>query len=80
VNVSLEYVISLVASVLEIDPSAIDPSAEADAIDSWDSLRHLAIITAVEDAFQIELTMDVIAEIDSVSALHQAISESVPAV
>ena len=40
------------------------------------SLRHLAIITAIEDEFQIQLSMDVIMEIDGIAKLGDAVSQA----
>lgn len=39
-------------------------------VDKWDSLQHVALITSIESAFGITLSMDEIMEIMRVSDIH----------
>ena len=45
---------NVMASVFEIDPANINEDASPDSIESWDSLKHMNLIVALEEEFQIE--------------------------
>jgi acyl carrier protein len=46
---------TVVATVLNVDVSRIDASASSDTIESWDSLRHMNLVLALEDEFGVSL-------------------------
>ncbi|HLT89987.1 MAG TPA: acyl carrier protein [Woeseiaceae bacterium] len=54
----------IVADTLGIDPEAVTPETSRDSEPGWDSLNHLRLITAVEEAFGVKLTM---AEIQAIT-------------
>ena len=45
----------VVATVLNVDVSRIDANASSDTIESWDSLRHMNLVLALEDEFGVSL-------------------------
>jgi acyl carrier protein len=47
----------IVASILELDPTGLSDSSNAQNTPRWDSLRHIEVIFAVESAFQVRFTM-----------------------
>lgn len=46
---------NVVATVLNVDVSRIDSNASSDTIESWDSLRHMNLVLALEDEFGVSL-------------------------
>lgn len=46
---------TVVATVLSVDVSRIDANASSDTIESWDSLRHMNLVLALEDEFGVSL-------------------------
>ena len=46
---------TVVATVLNVDVSRIDANASSDTIESWDSLRHMNLVLALEDEFGVSL-------------------------
>ena len=46
---------TVVATVLDVDVSRIDANASSDTIESWDSLRHMNLVLALEDEFGVSL-------------------------
>ena len=46
---------NVVATVLNVDVSRIDANASSDTIESWDSLRHMNLVLALEDEFGVSL-------------------------
>lgn len=46
---------NVIATVLNVDVSRIDANASSDTIDSWDSLRHMNLVLALEEEFGVSL-------------------------
>jgi acyl carrier protein len=57
--------------VLELDKISEDDSVET--IPSWDSVRHLSLILALEERFGLEFEADRIPELISVRAIERAL-------
>lgn len=57
------------------DTEALDTTCSQDTCDNWDSLHHLMLISELEDAFDVELEPEEIAEMKDfakVEAILQA--------
>lgn len=52
----------IMSVVLEISEDKIDSETSMETVDGWDSMRHMELITSVEEEFGIEMTMEEIAE------------------
>jgi acyl carrier protein len=63
-------------NVLDVDSIAETDSVET--IESWDSVRHLNLIMAVEERFGITFEADEIPELISVRAIAEAIERRAP--
>ena len=46
---------AVIAAVLNVDLSRIGPNSSSDTIQSWDSLRHMNLILALEEEFGVIL-------------------------
>ena len=57
----------VIATTFEVDPAALPPEAHADSVEEWDSLGHMQLIEALEEAFGIELD-----HADAVNLLSQS--------
>ena len=56
---SIEVRIKNVMSVVfDIPVDQIKDNSSADTIESWDSLKHMNLVVALEEEFEIELTDD----------------------
>jgi acyl carrier protein len=44
----------VVATVLKVDPSDIHDSTSPDSVGSWDSLKHMQLVVALEQEFKIQ--------------------------
>lgn len=49
------------------------PEISMEDIPRWDSLRHIALVTAIEDAFSISLSMDEMMEIHNVGDIQNVL-------
>jgi acyl carrier protein len=61
----------IMATALELPASAIRENSTMDEIEEWDSLGHVHIMVALEQAFDLYMDVDDFAELDSVPALLQ---------
>ncbi|MDE0951489.1 MAG: acyl carrier protein [Halioglobus sp.] len=69
---------SIMAATLEVPTNAISESSAMDSIEEWDSLGHVHIMVALEQAFDLYMDVDDFAKLDSVPAILQYLeSESV---
>jgi acyl carrier protein len=64
----------ILSDVLDIDPEQISDAFSRDDESGWDSMAHLRLITAVEQAFGIKLTMKEIEEIRSYGDLRNRVA------
>ena len=45
----------VMATLLDVDITAIDPEASMDTIPTWDSLRHMNLVLALEEEFKVTI-------------------------
>ena len=69
----------VVADVLEVDATAIDDQFSMDTVELWDSLRHMTLVLAIEDAFNISIPDDEAANITSWPLIRLVVAEQVDA-
>lgn len=62
---------SIIAEVLEIPVDQIDDSSTMENIDSWDSLRHMELVLAIEQRFKVEFTAEELLELSGVKEIKQ---------
>jgi acyl carrier protein len=58
----------LVSEVLDIQESVVTRDLTSDMAETWDSLAHLRLVTAIEQEFSISLTME---EINSMTSYQK---------
>jgi acyl carrier protein len=63
----------LFADVLEIDPSSVTPESSPETIDEWDSFAHMRLVMAIENEFNLTMTMEQVLSIESFSDLRKIV-------
>ena len=53
---------AIMADVLEIPVEEINADTSMDTVEDWDSLKHLNLILAIEETFDVSLLVDEVAE------------------
>jgi acyl carrier protein len=53
-----DRVLSVAAAVLDVRPHDLTEDATADTIASWDSLRHVLLVVALEEEFGIHFSAE----------------------
>jgi acyl carrier protein len=59
----------IMATTLDISPAAIKENTTMEDIEEWDSLGHVHVMVALEQAFDLYMEVDDFAELNSVSAI-----------
>lgn len=66
---TIDRVREIVADALGVETSAIAPNTEAENIEAWDSVAHLAMMLAIEAEFGVRFEPEDLAATASVDAL-----------
>ena len=66
---------NLVADVLQMPAAAITEDVAMKDLEAWDSLKHMELVVAVEQNFQIQLTFDEILLMQSVGAIENVLRQ-----
>jgi acyl carrier protein len=64
----------LVGNVFEIEPGSITESTSSTTLDRWDSLNHLALISAVEETYDVVLSTSEMREASSIAELRRILA------
>ena len=74
VNKVEDRIKSVMSAVFEISADQIKEDSSPDTIESWDSLKHMNLVVALEEEFEIEFTDDEIIELMNYSLIKNIIS------
>lgn len=72
----IERVIPVVAEVMGVPVHQVDAASSAKTVESWDSLRHMNLIVALEDTFDVRLDEDVFARLYDVASIAREIERA----
>jgi acyl carrier protein len=64
----------LLGDLFDLEPEEIRPDLMLEDIDLWDSLNHLRLTNAIEETFDVRLTMAEIESIDGVGRLLELLA------
>jgi acyl carrier protein len=73
-NLISERIKSVMGVVFEVDSSTIDDDATPGSIETWDSIRHMNLIVALEEEFNIMFSDDEITDLISFKLIESIIS------
>jgi len=66
---------AVMASMLDIDVSTVGPETSTDTVAQWDSVRHMNLIIALEEAFGISVPDDEVATLTSYAIVRAVVEE-----
>ena len=66
------------SSVFEIPVEQIQDDSSPDNIDSWDSLKHMNLVVALEDEFNVQFTDENIIELINMKLILAVLFEKLP--
>jgi len=68
---------AIMADVLGIDPSSIDDTSSTDTIETWDSLAHINLVSALEQNFNVKLEVSEIETMISFPAIIETLEQRI---
>lgn len=68
-----QKIFEIVARVMKVDVSAITEDSSPKTLLNWDSMEHMMLIFAIEEAFGLQLSDSEIATIADVKSLAQVV-------
>jgi len=71
----LERVKEIVADVFNVSKDRVTLQTSPNTIDTWDSIKHLDLILALEQEFTLQVTPDEMVEMKSVEVITKLITE-----
>lgn len=70
-----ERAITVIAAVLRVPPATLTEQSSPDDVGGWDSMKHLQVLLAIEEEFDIQLPADAADTLQTVRAIVSAVSE-----
>jgi acyl carrier protein len=67
--------VEIVAELFDLEPAAVDDALTPEDVELWDSMNHLRLVSAVEQEFQIKLSMQEIESIHSLAVLRALVEQ-----
>ena len=74
---TIEKIINIVASTCEVEASEVNGDSTVGDFPAWDSMGHLAILTAVEEEFDISFEPEEMMELEDVNDIVKAVEEKI---
>tara|TARA_B100000989_G_C19500216_1_gene453912 strand:+ start:1278 stop:1505 length:228 start_codon:yes stop_codon:yes gene_type:complete len=70
-------VINIVSNILNIKRSKITENSGINTIEQWDSLKHMQIISAIEEEYKIEFSEEQLIKSNNVKKLINSIKKNI---
>ena len=67
------------SAVFAIPVDKIDQDSSPDSVESWDSLKHMNMVVALEEEFNVQFTDDEIIELINLKLITAILLEKLPA-
>jgi len=68
---------NVISSVLEINFCDVDMKLTSDNIETWDSLKHMNLVLALEDEFGVEFSDDEIVVLSNYSSILSILKKKI---
>lgn len=73
-----DTVIKIVSQILNVPVKRIDEDSSPDTVESWDSLKHMNLILALEEKLSIAFSDDEVVEMQSVRRILETVEKRMP--
>ena len=74
-NENMNRLIVLLTKILEVNPGQINKESSVDNVEAWDSLRHMNLVIAVEQEFDVSISEEDAMEMNSVELIAITLKE-----
>jgi acyl carrier protein len=69
-NETQDKILTTMAAVFGVAKNSLDETASIDTVETWDSLKHMDLVLALEEAFGIQFDDSEIPELISFKLIH----------
>jgi len=73
----VEVIKEILADVLELSKEQIDETITMENVDTWDSLRHMEIMLAIEGKFGIQFEPDELVDMTTYSDIKMLVNDKI---
>tara|TARA_B100000767_G_C19773797_1_gene541468 strand:+ start:921 stop:1169 length:249 start_codon:yes stop_codon:yes gene_type:complete len=70
-----EQIVTLLATILDLQVDDIPPDAAPGVVEKWDSLKHMMLIVALEEEFDVQFSDDELTDLLSLELIVHIVSE-----
>ena len=70
-----DRVAGVMAAVLNMDAASIDESTSVETTENWDSLKHMNLVVALEEEFDLEFDDDEIMDMTDFQAITSLVAD-----
>jgi len=71
----LDRILKIVGSVMDVPIEKLDKNSSPDNVENWDSLKHMNLILALEEEFDVSFSNEDIIELLSVEIIIEILKE-----
>lgn len=64
-----DKVLSIAADVLSVSPALLSDQSSSKTVESWDSIRHLNLILALEDSFALQFAPEEMEQMETIGQI-----------
>jgi acyl carrier protein len=68
-TVTRSKVLNIAADVLLVSPSALTENSSPKIVESWDSIRHLNLVLALEDSFALQFAPEEMEQMETIGQI-----------
>ena len=65
----------VMGSILKVDPASLGPDSSNDTIETWDSLKHMNLVLALEEEFGVSIPDEEAANITSYALIKLVLED-----
>ena len=69
-----ERLYGVLSSILNVRRDQLGPESSQESVKEWDSVKHMYVMFALEEEFDIEFTDDELVKLSSASVLMEAVA------
>lgn len=70
-----EEICRVVAKALNVSPESVTPDSSTGSFPAWDSMGQMTVITALEEAFDVEFPIEDLFDLVSIEAFDKEITK-----
>jgi acyl carrier protein len=68
-----DRVIKIISNVIDVPPSDLNEDSSPSSVNGWESMKHINLILAIEEEFDLQFDDEQIAEMQSVKTIAKTV-------